>query len=700
MKSIYRLYRVSFILVTILLMGNTIFAQSAQNSATLNNSGRYNASQVSKVIKGTGQVMPDGFSTIGLQGMDIAGSVDFGSGRSTDTLWTKNFGGEMKDECYSVCQTSDGGYIMVGRSNSLGAGDMDGWMIKTDENGGMEWMQTYGDSYIDEAYQVKQTSDGGFIIAGMSTAFGNAGEGWLIKTDSEGNVLWNNGYHPASGANPTGWDYIYDVIETGTGDFVAFGYAAMQENLLQAWIMKIDAAGNRLWEKLYGEEYWERLFSADMTGDGGFIAVGDKHYTYNDTIYKHDGWLVRFDENGDTLWTNHFGADQIDIFRSVKVASDGGFIISGERELNETTGYYGWMVKTDSEGHEIWNTTSTTSGGLMAVWQAEDGNYIAAGTSNRQGTLYDGWLVKADQKGSVMWEKFIAGSNLDDMFLSMNKTDDGSYILGGKFNSQEFGDYWLVKLAPESVDPLTYFFENFDEMTPPDLPEYWSGQMDVLLSNTFAEVKSMAHGSAPSQPNATFIMNGLNGSNGQLDSAAFVALVTPLVSIGENGARLTFSGNGGNAIQVGTMLDPGDASTFVLAQEFPLTYDFVEYSVILNEPGITYLALKHANTNTTTPLFIDNILFEQVSTVGIPETNGDDLKIFPNPASGYVNIAATREISNLQVVNYYGGIVYRNTEMHRNNFLLEIGNFAAGNYLVRVVTTDGRSFTRKLQIIH
>src|SRR5512146_756018 len=95
-----------------------------------------------------------------------------------DVSWTKSFGGGAMDWGYHAEQTSDGGYIAIGRMDH-GSNDMDAWLIKTDENGDTIWTKTYGDTYIDEAYYVKQTSDGGYILCGMSTMFGMAGEGWL-----------------------------------------------------------------------------------------------------------------------------------------------------------------------------------------------------------------------------------------------------------------------------------------------------------------------------------------------------------------------------------------------------------------------------------------------------------------------------------------------------------------------------------------
>ena len=587
-----------------------------------------------------------------------------------DTLWTKSYGGEGKDEGYYAQQTTDGGYIIIGKTNSYGAGDFDAWLIKTDANGNILWTKTFGDTYIDEAYTVKQTTDGGYIIAGMSTAFGWAGEGWLIKTDENGNVIWSHGFHPTEGSNEIFWDNFNDVVETSDGGFIAIGVANSVKNMLQGWIVKVNSNGIMEWDYTYGAEYWERLYSIQPTPDGGYIAVGDKHKLYGD-FYRHDGWLVKFNSNGDTLWTKTFGGEQHDIFRYVKQTSDGGYLISGERELTEQSGYLGWLVKTDENGNEIWNKTYR-KGSLYSIDQVADGNYIVAGMTVLPQTAFDGWLLKIDGAGAIIWEKMVSVSSVDEMFLSMNRTTDGGYILGGKSHSNSLeGDLWLVKTNAEQPTGLTSFIEHFDSVTPPELPEGWIGHKEVLLSNTVAEVKTIPNGSAPSAPNATFIMNGLNGSNGQLDSTAFVAMISPLVEVGANGGVVTFWAVGGNPVMVGTMSDPTDASTFTLIANIPLTFDFTQYSVSLTNPGNTYIAFKNGNVYSVSPLFIDEITFEQATApvtaaLTITDING----INPGPVTIPVHAANISNMGSFQftidydpailtyvdVANWYPGI--------------------------------------------
>jgi hypothetical protein len=689
------MFKVLMALTMTLAACTTVTAQSGPAGYTAGNANRL------AVANGTSHtIIPDGFTRIaGLQQPGNILKSDPVSDAVPDILWSGNFGGPAVDECYSVRQTSDGGYVLVGRSNSYGAGNFDGWMVKTDETGAEVWSKTFGDTYIDETYMVRELSAGGYIIAGMSTQFGWAGEGWLIKTDASGNIVWSKGFHPSEGSSSVAWDYLYDVVEMPDGGFVAAGTATDNEMSTQGWIMRVDADGTMLWDHTYGGEYWERFFTLATTSDGGFVAAGDRHWTYDSISWRHDGWLLKFDNLGDTAWTQHFGSEGHDIFRSVKQTSDGGYILAGERQQTVESGFYGWLLKTDANGQALLNKTLST-GGLFAVSQVTNGYFVAAGTIVQPGIACDGWMLKADGSGTIAWETTLPGTDLDDMCLAMEQTSDGGYVMGGKFNSDGVDcDYWLVKTDAEPLEPLTYFYENYDAVTTPALPEGWTGVVEKLLSNTIAEVKTMEQGSTTSLPNAVFIMNGLDGSNGQIDTTAWVALVTPWVLVGNSGATLTFRATGGNAVQVGTLSDPLDPSTFSLVQEVTIDYNFNEYTVAFMTPGTTWIALKHANTSGVTPLFVDDAEFKQIINVGIPGTTQSTMNVYPNPASGIITIETPAAVQSLDVYNLMGAQVFSTGAKSAEKLTLDVSGYTPGTYVILLVTADGNVISRKLTVV-
>jgi hypothetical protein len=366
-----------------------------------------------------------------------------------DTLWTRTFDRGDDDKAYSVQQTTDGGYIMVGRTKSYGDLNYDAWLIKTDENGDTLWTKIFGDYYIDEAYVVRQTSDSGYIIGGMSTQFGWAGEGWLIKTDNQGNVEWQHGYH-AEGTTTADWDYIYDIVITEDGSFVTTGFTGMLGYSHQGWVLKTDSNGNIIWNQNYGGLYWDRLFKIRPTSDGSFIVAGDKHVSYSG-VYKQDGWLMKISASGDSLWSSTFGGSEYDLFRALCVNDDGTIVIGGQTESYGTSGYEAWLVKTDVDGNQIWNNTYG-QGELHSVIETPYNRNVVGGGTFFSATAYDAWFFSIDCNGDVLWDELICATDLDDIIDSFERTSDGGYILGGRTNAHSTaGDYWLVKMSPDIV---------------------------------------------------------------------------------------------------------------------------------------------------------------------------------------------------------------------------------------------------------
>jgi hypothetical protein len=642
----------------------------------------------------TSEIVKQSTGTISIESINSYEFSNAGRSGYRNSQWSTWYGGEFKDECYHAIQTSDGGYALIGRSLSFGAGNFDAWLLKTDASGNKMWEKTFGDSYIDEAYFIRQTSDGGYIIGGMTTSFGDAGEGWLIKTDENGNTEWSQGYHPSNGTISVSWEYIYGIIETADGGFVFAGDCATGPEGTQAWIGKVDQNGELLWDHHYGYEFWERIFALEATSDGGFVGVGDRHWTYDSITWQHDGWLLKFNETGDTTWTKHFGQVEHDIFRNVKQTEDGGFIIVGESEAGMLEGFKGWMVRTDESGNELWNK-HFSKGGLWGL-QIVEGNYVAAGIFVEPYLAGEGWLINVDASGQVNWESLINGTAMDDMFLSLNPTSDGGLVGAGKYN--QFGDecdYWLVKISADGPEALTYFFEDFDAVEQPALPENWSAAVDVMLSNTVAEIRTMPNGISPSQPNAVFIMNGLDGSNGQPDPSAFVALVSPYVQIGNNGAVVSFYAAGTNPIQIGTMTNPDDITTWNLISEIPIVSDFTFYSVEVLTPGLTHIALKHSNQSNVTPIFVDDIEFKQRGGVGVTDVDGNKINIYPNPSNSSITVSCNEIMESVTILSMAGSeilsIKVRNTTLSLNTTLLP-----KGNYVARIITSSGKVLTKKL----
>jgi hypothetical protein len=154
--------------------------------------------------------------------------------------WAKTYGGTGDDLVSSVQQTSDGGYIVAGYTTSFGASSFEIFLIKTDANGNIIWAKTYGGTYWDEASSVQQTLDGGYIVAGFTPSFGAGGwDIFLIKTDANGNIIWAKTYGGAS------YDYSHSVRQTSDGGYIVAGYTySFGVGYYDIFLIKTDANGN------------------------------------------------------------------------------------------------------------------------------------------------------------------------------------------------------------------------------------------------------------------------------------------------------------------------------------------------------------------------------------------------------------------------------------------------------------------------
>jgi hypothetical protein len=364
--------------------------------------------------------------------------------------WSKTIGGWDWDYSISVEQTDDGGYVIVGYTESFGAGAEDVYLVKTDANGRETWSRTFGGSDEDYGYSVQQTTDGGYIIAGETWSLGVGGDVYLIKTDSKGNELWSNTF---GGSDE---DYGYSVQQTTDGGYIIAGETWSFGEGGDVYLVKTDSDGNKLWDKFGGGSGHDSGWSVQQTTDGGYIVVG---YTDSFTESDYDAYLVKTDSEGERIWDETFGGSGFDEFISVQQTTDGGYIMVGDTYYMELDVYDVYLVKTDSSGNELW---SNTFGGSHddfghSVQQTTDGGYILVGDSDSFGDPdYDVYLIKTDSNGEELWSKTFGGSD-DDTGWSVKQTTDGGYIIAGeKWDwDKDDVDAYLIKVAPEGAPTPT-----------------------------------------------------------------------------------------------------------------------------------------------------------------------------------------------------------------------------------------------------
>jgi len=376
-----------------------------------------------------------------LIGLGIGSSV----AQAPSWEWAKTFGGRKNDLGFSMQQTRDGGFILLGWTESFGAGGRDFWLIKTDANGNKEWDRTFGGHSSDVGYSVQQTSDGGFILLGYTWSFG-AGESdiWLIKTDANGNKQWEKTF----GGRDS--DVGYFVQQTSDGGFILLGTTwSFGTGLDDIWLIKTDGDGNKLWEKTFDKSDIDRGFSVQQTRDGGYIFLGA---TRPFALGWPDFWLIKTDANGNMQWDRTFGGRDWDWGHSVQQTSDGGFILLGQTESFGAGESDIWLIKTDANGNKEWDRTfgGHSSDVGHSVQQTSDGGFILLGYTWSFGAgESDIWLIKTDANGNKQWEKTFGGDSID-VGQSVQQTSDGDFILLGYTSSFGAGltDFWLIKYRP------------------------------------------------------------------------------------------------------------------------------------------------------------------------------------------------------------------------------------------------------------
>lgn len=326
-------------------------------------------------------------------GFLVAGSTDsYGNGSGDAWLvkldaggaveWQKTYGGPDDEYALDVRQTPDGGYVVAGWTNSFGAGQADFWVFRLDAAGEIRWQKTYGGPGIEQAWSVEPTSDGGYIVAGGTTSFGAGGaDYWVLKLDADGNIRWQKTYGgPADdGGGGDFEELVVRVLEDADGNYVVAGETfSFGHGESDIWVLKLDAGGDILWQKAYGGPYEDTMWSFQEAANGGYLVPGVT------VSFSPDGsgdlWALRLDKNGDIQWQKIYGvAGYWDEALSVGATSDGGALIGGYYEEG-TQDWDLFLLRVDADGDALWQKLFEYGWDWPnAIQPLEDGGAIVAG---------------------------------------------------------------------------------------------------------------------------------------------------------------------------------------------------------------------------------------------------------------------------------------------------------------------------------
>ena len=365
---------------------------------------------------------------------------------NAQTHFQKTYGGISTDQAYAINLTKDNGFIMAGYTLNYSSGGFDFYLVKTDSLGNTAWGTTYGGRKQDQAYDVQQTTDGGYILAGYSNSFdpNSNYKAYLVKTNVNGDTIWTRVYGGAKN------DYVNSIQQTKDGGYILAGYTTSfisGADSGSVFLFKINANGNLLWSKaLGGTNGYNDGYGVRQTFDNGYIVTG---YTNGFGEPNGDAFLFKTDSLGNILWTKTYGSSGIDWGNSVKQTRDSGYVVVGTSSFDSTVLSDVYLIKTNSVGDTLWTKTYGGAGYDYGqyVQQTTDGGYIIAGYTNTCDTCNNNvCLIKTDAVGNLIWSN-INGGNGDDEGNYVVQTTSGGFAAGGFTNSFGSGDYdfYLIK---------------------------------------------------------------------------------------------------------------------------------------------------------------------------------------------------------------------------------------------------------------
>jgi len=365
---------------------------------------------------------------------------------SHHNTWAKTYGGSGIEQGYSVHQTSDGGFIVAGSTNSSGAGGNDAWLIRLDPSGQVIWQKAYGTVGEEFAVGAQQTTDGGFVVSGFTGPVGFAGNAWIFKTDATGNVQWQNMYGGFGCC-------LLPIQQTSDNGFIVAGFTD-NSGMGDVQVLRLNSTGAVMWARTYGNPTaFDAAFSLQTMPDGGFVVAGITNgYAVNGLI-TGDFWVFKIDATGDIVWQHAYGGSGADYAISMAKTSDDGFIVAGWTNSFGAGGNDAWLLRLDNSGGVIWQKAYGGTGGDMAstVEQTSDGGFIVAGSTNSSGAGgQDAWLFKLNPKGNIVWQKTYGGPE-DDHAISARLTTDGGFVVAATTSSFGNGnsDVWILKLKQD-----------------------------------------------------------------------------------------------------------------------------------------------------------------------------------------------------------------------------------------------------------
>jgi hypothetical protein len=364
-----------------------------------------------------------------------------GSCTGKPALWDKTYGTVGEDQVTSLVVTPDGSsYVLGGYTTQKGAGDYDFWLVWYAADGQQIWESTLGGVKEDWLRGMDNAKDGHFALVGYTYSYGTNGDLLIADVDAGGSMAFQ---HNFGGANS---DAGNAVLYLADGTYLAAGYTASSGAGGQdGWLLHLDQAGNKTWDKTYGGTADDSFNALLQTSDGGYVAVGD---SASGSAGDHDAWVVATDAGGNLIWQRRFGGAGADYATAISQAADGGFAIAGR-----TNSYGGnddfWLIRLDKNGNYLWDKRYDSGGNDQASGIATlPGGYALTGWTDGKGSGdHDLWLLRTDLNGNRIGDKAFGGS-ARDYGAAIKAIGASNLVLAGATQSKGSGDYdfWALRM--------------------------------------------------------------------------------------------------------------------------------------------------------------------------------------------------------------------------------------------------------------
>ena len=401
------------------------------------------------------------------------GDISLEKRDSNDVLiWNRTFGGEKNDEVRRMIRVSDGGFLLLGQTESFGKG---AWVIRTDSDGRERWNKTFGKGMTDSLTAAVEMRDGGFALAGTSDAFSSKGQGaWLVRIDSSGTELWNRTY----GGEVL--DSAESVAEYPKGGLVIAGVRNTNSGKLQeALLIRTDTAGNTLWEKTYGGSGTDEARSVVVTRQDEIVFTGS---SFSPGLTSDDFWVVKIDAEGNEIWNRKVAGKGIERGMAIAISPENGFLV-GEVVTAEVWEIH--LVNLNTAGTVLWDKTFTginpeILSGSWRLSRLSDGSLVLSGTGESRGVWSlemtadgtetgrhmtgimpkevspapattwrqpyapSGWLIRTNAHGTELWNTTFGDSRIQDPFSLRQTSNEGYVVAGSAMTDGMHSDAWLT----------------------------------------------------------------------------------------------------------------------------------------------------------------------------------------------------------------------------------------------------------------